>query len=106
MRVWWVGLLLFLLIPVSSYPAPFVRGQNVGVQIASPKYFPPPVSTADHSKFDELKKDFKSPEEVTKACLKCHNKAGEQFQKTLHYTWTWKGKDGRLLGKAHVINNY
>ncbi len=71
-----------------------------------PKYFKPPVSTADHTKFEALKKDFKAPEEVTKACLSCHNKAGEQVKETLHFTWTWKGKDGRLLGKAHVINNF
>ncbi len=86
--------------------AGYVRGQNMGVQQAAPKYFKPPVSTADHSKFEALKKDFKTPQEVTKACLSCHNKAGEQFKKTLHFTWTWKGKDGKLYGKAHVINNY
>jgi len=73
---------------------------------APPKFFPPPVSTADHAKFESLKKDFRSPQEVTKACLSCHNQAGEHFLKTLHWTWTWKGKDGRLLGKGHVINNY
>ncbi|NPA49361.1 MAG: hypothetical protein GXO20_05215 [Thermodesulfobacteria bacterium] len=105
MRVWWVGVIILLLAPGFGYSA-FVRGQNAGIQLASPRYFAPPASTADHSKYEELKKDFKTPEEVTRACLKCHNKAGEQFKKTLHYTWTWKGKDGRLLGKAHVINNY
>ena len=70
------------------------------------KYFRHPVSTADHSKFEVLKKEFRTPQEVTKACLSCHNKAGEQVKKTLHFTWTWKGKDGRTLGKAHVINNF
>ena len=75
-------------------------------ELLRPKYFKPPVSTADHSRFEALKKDFKTPEEVTKACLSCHNLAGKQVKETLHYTWTWKGKDGRLLGKAHVINNY
>ncbi len=105
MRLWFLSffLVLFLITPCK---ADFVRGQNAGAQIASPKYFAPPPLTADHSKFEELKKDFKSPEEVTRACLKCHNKAGEQLKKSLHFTWTWKGKDGRLLGKAHVINNY
>ena len=44
--------------------------------------------TADHSKFDALKQEFKSGPEVTKACLSCHTEAGEQFQKTLH--WRWK----------------
>ncbi len=63
------------------------------------------ASTADHGKFEELKKDFKTAEEVTKACLKCHNKAAEQFQKTIH--WTWESDfEGRKLGKRHVINNF
>ena len=35
-------------------------------------------STADHSKFDALKKDFKSGPEVTKACLTCHTEAAKQ----------------------------
>ncbi|MGD2119736.1 MAG: hypothetical protein PVG66_15365, partial [Chromatiales bacterium] len=29
-------------------------------------------STADHSKFDELKGPFNNGPEVTRACLKCH----------------------------------
>ena len=100
MRIW-VWSLLFWLFSGVVWAAP------VDPKISSsPKYFKPSVSTADHSKFEALKKDFKSPEEVTKACLSCHNLAGEQVRKTIHFTWTWKGKDGRLLGKAHVINNY
>ncbi len=94
-----VWLVLFLL-SSAAWAAPQPASTS------SPKYFKPPVSTADHTKFEALKKDFKAPEEVTKACLSCHNKAGEQVKETLHFTWTWKGKDGRLLGKAHVINNF
>jgi len=92
-------ILLALLLMVSSVWS----GQ---ISSGERSYFKPPASTADHSKFEILKKDFKTPEEVTKACLSCHNKAGEQFGGTLHYTWTWKGKDGRLLGKSRVINNF
>ncbi len=73
---------------------------------AQTRYFPVPPPTVDHSKFKELKGPFKRPEEVTKTCLKCHNKAGEQVQKSLHWTWTWPGPNGRTLGKAHVINNF
>ena len=73
---------------------------------AQPHYFPVPPPTVDHSKFKDLKGPFKQPEEVTRACLKCHNKAGEQAQKSLHWTWNWPGPNGRKLGKAHVINNF
>ncbi len=66
---------------------------------------------ADHSKFEQLKKEFKSPEEVTAACLSCHNKRGEEFIKTPHWRWEQPNKDNKhqgtyMLGKANVINNF
>ena len=65
------------------------------------------ISTADHSRFPELDKPFASGPEVTKACLKCHNKAAEQVEKSLHWTWEAPDEKGRkVLGKAHVLNNY
>jgi hypothetical protein len=35
-------------------------------------------STADHSKFIQLQKPFKSGQEVTEACLSCHTEAAKQ----------------------------
>ena len=43
-------------------------------------------STADHSKFKELDKNFKTGPEVTKACLSCHTEAAKQVHKTPHWT--------------------
>lgn len=68
---------------------------------------PPPRSTADHGKFKELQKTFKSGPEVTRACLACHNDAASQVMHTKH--WTWEAVDhktGRTLGKKNVINNF
>lgn len=65
----------------------------------------------DHSQF--LTGPFKSGEEVTKACLQCHDKQAEDFMKTAH--WKWKGKPNTVkglekskmeLGKANLINNF
>ncbi|NEX11259.1 MAG: cytochrome C [Prosthecochloris sp.] len=75
------------------------------------KTFHPPVdslmvSTADHAKFDELKKDFKSGPEVTEACLRCHTEAAKQIHRTKHWTWEVPMKDGKMLGKQHVVNNF
>ena len=39
--------------------------------------------TADHSQHPILKQQFSSPEEVTKACLSCHNQAAMQLHKTI-----------------------
>ncbi|MDQ6956064.1 MAG: cytochrome C, partial [Mariprofundaceae bacterium] len=59
----------------------------------------PMSSTADHSQFKALQKHFKNGPEVTKACLSCHNKAGSQIQKNIHWTWTYHNKKtGQLLG--------
>ena len=52
-------------------------------------------STADHSKFEALKGPFANGSEVTKACLTCHNEAGHQFIKSIHWTWEYKNtRDG------------
>ncbi|MDH2915612.1 MAG: cytochrome C, partial [Gallionella sp.] len=49
------------------------------------------ASTADHSKFKELQKNFKTGPEVTQACLLCHTEAAKQVQHTKH--WTWESTD-------------
>lgn len=64
-------------------------------------------STADHSKFDILKKPFASGPEVTRACLSCHTEAAKQVQKTKHWTWEFMNPTTQQrLGKKHVINNF
>ena len=65
------------------------------------------TSTADHSKFDELKKKFKSGPEVTKACLSCHTEAAKQVHNTKHWTWEFLNPvTKQKLGKKNVINNF
>jgi len=64
-------------------------------------------STADHSKFDELKEPFQTGPEVTKACLGCHTEAAKQIHKTKHWTWDYTNPaNGQMLGKKNVINNF
>lgn len=41
-------------------------------------------TTADHSKFKELQREFTSGPEVTKACLGCHTEAALQIHRTKH----------------------
>lgn len=64
--------------------------------------------TADHSKFDILKTEFKSGPQVTKACLTCHTEASLQFHQTIHWTWLDpKTKDTAKLGKGGLsVNNF
>jgi octaheme c-type cytochrome (tetrathionate reductase family) len=68
---------------------------------------PKTSSTADHSKFKELQKNFKTGPQVTEACLTCHTEAAKQVQHTKH--WTWESTDpktGQVRGKKNIINNY
>ena len=64
-------------------------------------------TTADHSKFKELQGPFNSGPEVTKACLGCHNKAGQQLRDNVHWTWEYTHPvTGQKLGKERLINNF
>ena len=64
-------------------------------------------STTDHATLEALQKDFSSPEEVTAACLSCHQKAADQIQHTIHWTWRSETPDGKRMGKyGDTINNY
>jgi len=64
--------------------------------------------TADHSKHEILKQDFKSGPEVTQACLSCHSEAASQFHKTIHWTWMDPSTEKDVkLGKGGLsINNF
>lgn len=64
-------------------------------------------STADHSKYDELNKDFSSAPEVTKACLSCHTEAAKQIHKTKHWKWEFiNPENNQRLGKKNILNNF
>ncbi|MEZ5840852.1 MAG: tetrathionate reductase family octaheme c-type cytochrome [Hyphomicrobiales bacterium] len=80
-----------------------ISGQKAGAQVSDKK----PGGTADHSKFEALKGPFASGPDVTKACLTCHNEAGHQFMKSIHWKWDYDNPDtGQKLGKKNVINNF
>jgi len=67
----------------------------------------PVRSTADHSKFETLQKEFKDGPEVTRACLSCHTEAAKQVMKTKHWTWEFLNPENKQrLGKKNVINNF
>ncbi len=64
-------------------------------------------STTDHATLKELAGPFFSGPEVTKACLECHTKAGEQFIKNKHWTWKYTHPvTKQKLGKSVLVNNF
>jgi len=64
--------------------------------------------TSDHSKHKALRQEFKSGEDVTKACISCHSEAESQFHKTIHWTWLdIDSEEGKKFGKAgDALNNF
>lgn len=64
-------------------------------------------TTADHSKFKELQREFQSGPEVTKTCLGCHTEAAGQIHRTKHWKWEYLNPTtGQTLGKKSVLNNF
>ena len=61
-----------------------------------------------HSKYPALMQDFKSGDEITKACLSCHTHADHDFRKTIHWTWLVEGPDKETpVGKSgYSINDF
>ena len=58
------------------------------------------TTTADHTKFKELQREFSSGPEVTKACLSCHTEAAGQIHRTKHWKWEYLNPETKqMLGK-------
>ncbi len=62
-------------------------------------------TTVDHSKFDALKKNFTSGEDISRACLSCHTEAENQIHHAIHWTWT-SPTDNRYGKGAYSLNNF
>jgi len=79
-------------------------------QVASDIELGQKTSITDHSQFAVLQKEFKSPSEVTEACLSCHNGRGKEFLQTDHWRWLKKdsvrGRGVMELGKFNLLNNF
>ncbi len=66
--------------------------------------------SVDHSQFQILNQNFKSPQDVTLACLSCHNKRHEEVIHSSHWNWERvayvEGKGISKVGKKNVLNNF
>ncbi|MBW8283301.1 MAG: tetrathionate reductase family octaheme c-type cytochrome [Rhizobium sp.] len=81
--------------------------QAAAAQETTAPAIPGTGSTADHSKFEVLKRDFRSGAEVTDACLTCHNEADDQVKHSIHFNWDYTHPaTGQKLGKRNVINSF
>ncbi len=67
-------------------------------------------SSVDHSMFPQLKKRFNTPQEVTAACIACHNARHTEVMHSTHWNWERteyiEGKGIRTIGKRNALNNF
>ncbi len=104
---YFIGLFVGVLFLLMSCGFPrTAAAQTVAAQTLSRGVAPGSLSTADHSRFPELDRQFASGPEVTKACLKCHNLAALQLHDTIHWTWDGRKTDRKDEGKAKTLNNF
>lgn len=91
----------------STDEAPKVSTPATALSLAAHMSDPVKRGTADHSKFEILKQDFKSGPEVTAACLSCHTEASNQVMHSIHWKWEYENpKTSQVLGKSKVLNSF
>lgn len=106
--LWTVGLLgiiLVILVPVFYF---LPRADNPSTNPEN--YLPTQPVHADHS--DIVKGEFETGQDVTRACLECHEDAAAQVMVTSHFTWEsqpfnvpWRDQLVEI-GKKNQINNF
>lgn len=106
--IWIIGLIVTLLVVV--VPVALVIGSEDEAEddpwVAVPSRVPP----VDHT--DLITGSFTTGEEVTRACLECHEEAGQEMLESVHFTWEsdpvlLPGRDELVtIGKKNQINNY
>jgi octaheme c-type cytochrome (tetrathionate reductase family) len=101
-----LGIILVILIPV-LYFLPR-SGEELSADPAD--YLPEKPVHVDHQ--DIVNGDFKTGQDVTKACLSCHPDAAKQMMGTTHFTWEskpvsvpWR-TEPVTIGKKNQINNF
>lgn len=66
--------------------------------------------SVDHSMFAQLRKKFRRPQEVTAACISCHNGRHTEVMHSTHWNWERteyiEGKGIRTIGKKNALNNF
>jgi len=109
----WIGGLIFILILISVPVWYFTRADTAveGQTIDTPwDYVPKRAAPVDHSAL--LEGAFETGQDVTRACLTCHEDSANQVIHTAHWRWESEpvkveGRDELITtGKKNTINNF
>ena len=111
-----IGLLISLVAVVIPWIIIFaikedISKSNVATEIKIVNYEKDTLpSQANHKEFEILKQEFTSPEQVTEACISCHNERHTEVMGTSHWNWDRDviradGKKAKI-GKKNIVNNF
>lgn len=106
--IWVVGLIVTLL--VVAVPVALVLGEDDELPTDPWAGVPERIPPVDHT--DLLRGPFTTGEEVTRACLECHEEAGQEMLESVHFTWESEpvmlpGRNEAVtIGKKNQINNF
>jgi hypothetical protein len=106
--VWLIGLVITLLVII----IPIIIFFPKDTQAAQDPWANVPKRSQPTSHKDIVKGPFESGQDVTRACLECHQEAAFEVMQTVH--WTWESKpyeiEGRpepvTIGKKNALNNF
>ena len=88
--------------PSSAEPTPLAK--------LTAQYAAKPKSSVDHSLFPQLRVRFARPQDVTAACITCHNGRAIEVMRSSHWNWERTeyvaGQGIRALGKKDILNNF
>lgn len=83
---------------------------NLQMEQLKEKYALKAIPSVDHSKLNELQKAFKTPQEVTEACISCHTETPGEIMSSSHWNWERvsyvEGRGISGAGKKNVLNNF
>ncbi|KAB2925390.1 MAG: tetrathionate reductase family octaheme c-type cytochrome [Bacteroidetes bacterium] len=81
-----------------------------GVAALKAKYAVKAKPSVDHAKFTQLQRTFRRPQEVTAACIDCHNGRHTEVMQSSHWNWEREefieGRGIRYVGKKNILNNF
>lgn len=83
---------------------------NLKLEKLKQEYAIKPIASVDHSQFEVLQHEFKTPQEVTEACISCHTERHKEVMSSSHWNWERvayvEGEGVTATGKKSVINNF
>jgi len=105
--IWIAGLATTLVVIILPLAIFWPRTSEPEILVAP---VPTPKTHTAHT--DLMKGPYNTPQEVTQACLECHEDAADELMVTTHWTWEsepfdvpWRDEPV-TIGKANQINNF